>query len=108
MYVQFQSAPTNVCMSLVTRFLCQIKLVKMPVSDKFGICKRTEYCTLIPSTQSLNLTRTNENPNGKIVTHTKQNITLDQIPLMTFFEQMQTECRRGNEKDNSERTNEPP
>lgn len=43
----------------------------MPVTDKFGICKQTKYCTLIPPTHSRNLTRTNENPNGEIVTHTK-------------------------------------
>lgn len=56
----------------------------MPVTDKFGICKQTKHCTLIPPTHSRNLTRTNENPNGKIVTHT-QNIALDQIPPDDVF-----------------------
>lgn len=94
----------NIYLALVTGFLQrEIKLVKMPVSDKFGICERAKYCTFIPSTQSLNLTRKNENPNGEIVTHTKQNITLDQIPADDIFKQMQIEFRRGNEMHNSER-----
>lgn len=46
-------ARRNFCWSQLSRFLgAYIKLVKKPVSDKFGICKQPECCTLIPSTQS--------------------------------------------------------
>lgn len=75
-------ARRNPCWSQLSRFLgAYFKLVKKPVSYKFGICKQPKYCTLI---HSLNLTRTN----GKIVTHEKQNITADQIPADDILRQM--------------------
>lgn len=76
----------------------------MPVFDKTGIYKQTNYCTLIPSTHSPTLTQTNENPKGKIVTH-KAKHHPSPNPADDIFKQMQMECRRGNEKDNRERMN---
>lgn len=65
----------------------------------------TQYSTLIPSTHCLNLTQTNENLNGEIVTreaeqHHRAN------PCDNIFRQMHIKCRRGDEKHGSKRTNE--
>lgn len=74
---------------------------KCPSVSNWGLCKRTNDCTLTPSTHSLTLKLTN----GKIPSPTRHHSWPN--PADDMFKQMQKQCRRGNEKDNRERMNAP-
>lgn len=72
----------------------------MRVSGKFWIRKQANNCTLMPSTHSVTLTQTSENPNGEIVANKTKHLTKSCCHFQANAARVQARKQERQEREN--------